>query len=78
MPKVSTKRQITIPIDLCLEAEIEPGDEVEAFIYNGQITILKKEEGSAKGVLSHIKADKRLSDEQSLQSALEERHKGAT
>lgn len=77
MPKVSSKRQITIPIDLCHEANIEPGDEIEAYIYNGQITIVKKEKGSAKGILSHIKADKRLSDEQSLQSILEERHKGA-
>jgi len=77
MPKVSGKRQITIPIDLCHEAKIEPGDEVEAFIYNGQITIVKKEKGSAKGILSHVKADQRLSDEQSLQDVIEQRHKGA-
>lgn len=77
MPKVSAKRQITIPIDLCHEAKIEPGDEVEAFIYNGQITIVKKKRGAAKGILGHVKTDKRLGDEQSLQSALEDRHKGA-
>lgn len=76
MPKVSAKRQITIPIDQCQEAHIEPGDEVETFIYNGQITIVKKEKGAAKGILSHIKADKRISDEQSLQSTLEQRRKG--
>lgn len=76
MPKVSTKRQITIPIDLCHEANIEPGDEIETFIYNGQITIVKKEKGSAKGILSQIKSNKRLSDEQSLQSTLEEKRKG--
>lgn len=73
MPRVSAKRQITIPIDLCQEAKIQPGDEVEAFIYNGQITIVGKEAGAAKGLLSKIKADKRFSDEQSLQSALEDR-----
>ena len=76
MPKVSSKRQITIPIDLCLEAHIEPGDEVETFIFNKQITIVKKEKGAAKGVLSHVKPDKKVSDEQSLQNTLEQRRKG--
>ncbi len=76
MPKVSTKRQITIPIDLCDEAHIAPGDEIEVFIYNQQITLVKKEKGAAKGVLAHLKADKRISDDQSLQSTLEARQKG--
>ncbi len=77
MPKVSSKRQITIPIDQCQEANIEPGDEIDTFIFNGQITLVKKEKGAAKGILSHIKQDKRMSDDQSLQSALEEKQKGA-
>ncbi|MBN4079513.1 AbrB/MazE/SpoVT family DNA-binding domain-containing protein [Beggiatoa alba] len=77
MPKVSSKRQITIPIDQCQQANIEPGDEIETFIYGGHITIVKKEKGAAKGILSQVKADKRVSDEKSLQSTLDERHKGA-
>jgi bifunctional DNA-binding transcriptional regulator/antitoxin component of YhaV-PrlF toxin-antitoxin module len=77
MPKVSSKRQITLPINQCQEAHIAPGDEIETYIYNGQITIIKKSKGAAKGVLSHIKADKRISDETSRQSSLEERHHGA-
>ena len=76
MPKVSSKRQITIPIGLCDEAHIQPGDEIEAFICNGQITLVKKQKGSAKGILSHIKFDKRVSDEESLQSTINERQKG--
>jgi len=75
MPKVSAKRQITIPIDLCAEARIHPGDEIDTFIYNGQITIVKKEQGAAKGILSNVKINKRLSDEQSLHNSLDERHK---
>jgi len=74
MPKVSAKRQITIPIDLCAKAHIQPGDEIETFIYNGQITIVKKEKGAAKGILNDVKINKKLSDEQSLQSALDVRH----
>ena len=76
MPKVSSKRQITIPIDQCLEAHIEPGDEVETFIFNNQITIVKKEKGAAKGILSHVKPENKVSDEQSLQNTLEQRRKG--
>ena len=76
MPKVSSKRQITIPIDQCNEAEIEPGDDIETFIYNGQITIVKKMKGAAKGVLSHINSDKRISDAQSLDDTLTIRRKG--
>jgi AbrB family looped-hinge helix DNA binding protein len=48
MPKVSSKRQITIPIDLCQQAHIEPGDDVETFIYEGQITIVKKQKMQLK------------------------------
>jgi len=77
MPKVSSKRQITIPVDQCQQANIEPGDEIETFIVGGHITIVKKEKGAARGILSQIKTDKRISDEKSLQSTIEERHKGA-
>ena len=77
MPKVSAKRQITIPIDQCKEADIEPGDEIETFIFNGQITIVKKEKGAAKGILSHIKANKDISDQQSLDDTLSRRRKNS-
>ena len=70
MPKVSAKRQITIPINLCQQAHIEPGDEIETFIYGGQITIVKKEKNAAKGILSHIRSNKKVTDEQSLDDSL--------
>jgi len=76
MAKVSAKRQITLPINQCLAAQIEPGDEVETFIHNGQITIVKKTKGAAKGLLSNIKTVKRFSDSESLQSAVASRNKG--
>jgi bifunctional DNA-binding transcriptional regulator/antitoxin component of YhaV-PrlF toxin-antitoxin module len=75
MSKVSAKRQITLPVDQCQAAHIEPGDEVETFIYNGQITIVKKTMGAAEGILRRIQANKRLSDEHSLQSTLKTRRK---
>lgn len=63
MPKVSSKRQITLPIDLCILAGINPGDEVSTFVdRQGIITIVKKTAGSAKGILKGVRAMKRLND----------------
>ncbi len=43
MPKVGVKRRITLPIDQCHQAHIEPGDEYNSYVDNhGNITIIKK------------------------------------
>lgn len=43
MPKVSAKRQITLPVEQCRQAHIAPGDEYESFVdNNGHITVIKK------------------------------------
>lgn len=70
MSKLSSKRQITLPVDQCRELGIEPGDELECFVASGQLTLVKKSRGKAKGVLKHIKGDRRYSDEQSRQDAM--------
>ena len=69
MPKISSKRQITLPVDQCRLAGISPGDEYESYVdNNGHITIVRKAIGAAKGILKGIKVDKRLSDKASLHS----------
>ena len=71
MPIVSAKRQITLPIEQCRAAGIEPGDLYESYVDNdGHITIIKQRTGAASGVLKTQKIDKRFSDEQSLTSSL--------
>jgi len=70
MPKVSSKRQITLPVVQCEALGIKPGDEVESFVANGQLTIVKKRKGAAKGLLKRVAADSAMTDEESLQSAL--------
>ncbi|MGI9275076.1 MAG: AbrB/MazE/SpoVT family DNA-binding domain-containing protein [Endozoicomonas sp.] len=70
MPKVSAKRQITIPVDQCEELGIHPGDEVESYVADGKITLIKKVTGAAEGILQHVKAKNDMSDDESLQSAL--------
>ena len=70
MPKVSAKRQITIPIKQCLALGIKPGDEVESFVVDGQLTLVKKVPGAAKGLLSHVQPHDSMSDEESMQSTI--------
>lgn len=70
MPKVSTKRQITLPVSQCEALGIQPGDEVDSYIADGHLTIVKKVSGAAKGLLKSIQIDHSISDEESLQSTL--------
>ncbi|MEN8180231.1 MAG: AbrB/MazE/SpoVT family DNA-binding domain-containing protein [Pseudomonadota bacterium] len=70
MPKVSAKRQITLPIEQCQALGIEPGDEVESFVADGQLTIVKKVAGAAKGILRHVQPVRSMTDEESRQSAI--------
>ena len=71
MPRVSAKRQITLPIDQCREVGIGPGDEVRSYVADGRITIVRKTAGAARGFLSHVAGDAALSDEESLEDALD-------
>lgn len=66
MPKVSSKRQVTLPIAGCEALDIHPGDEVEILRYGNQFNIIKKEVGAAAGMLKHIKPNKKVSDRDSL------------
>ncbi|MGD8589544.1 MAG: AbrB/MazE/SpoVT family DNA-binding domain-containing protein [Chromatiales bacterium] len=70
MPIVSSKRQITLPASQCQSLGINPGDEVEIFIANSRLTIVKKKKGAAKGMLKHVQGDSSVTDEESRQSSL--------
>lgn len=70
MSKLSSKRQVTLPVDQCRELGIEPGDELEFFVANGQLTLVKKRKGSAKGVVKHLKSNRRYSDTESRQDGI--------
>jgi AbrB family looped-hinge helix DNA binding protein len=70
MPIVSSKRQITLPASQCQSLGINPGDEVEIFIANNRLTIVKKKKGAAKGMLKHVQGDSSVTDEESRQSSL--------
>lgn len=71
MPKVSAKRQITLPVAGCEELGIEPGDEVAIFRHGNQFNIIKRKAGTVAGLLKGKKVKKGVSDEQSRQSHFE-------
>jgi bifunctional DNA-binding transcriptional regulator/antitoxin component of YhaV-PrlF toxin-antitoxin module len=57
MPKVSAKRQITLPVAGCHELGIHAGDVVEILWYGNQFNVLKKEVGAAAGILKGTKVN---------------------
>lgn len=71
MPKVSAKRQITLPISGCEELGIKAGDEVEILRYGNQFNIIKKTKGSSSAILKGIKVNEDISDESSRQGHFE-------
>lgn len=73
MHKVSTKRQITIPKELCLHAGINPGDMVEIFEHDGRITVMKKQKGVSAGALKHLRSRSLATDEESLLDAVQQK-----
>lgn len=71
MPRVSSKRQITLPAAGCEELGINAGDEVEILRYGNQFNIIKKVTGVAAGVLKDRKVDKPISERESVMSNFE-------
>lgn len=70
MYKISAKRQVTLPKAFCDQLDIDSGDLIEFFEYGGRLTIVKKERGTSKGSLQHLKAKTSTSDEESLRDAV--------
>lgn len=70
MPLLSPKRQITIPRELCDRLHVQPGDEIDIVEHEGRVTLIKKRKGASHGVLRHLKADSRYTDEESLASTV--------
>ena len=72
MAKVSAKRQITLPVEQCLIAHINAGDDVESFVdRQGVISIVKKQSGAANGLLKGVATNTKISELKSLESALD-------
>ena len=44
---------------------------IETFVANGRLTIVKKVEGAAQGLLRHVKGNPSITDRESLEDALD-------
>jgi len=71
MPKLSAKRQVTLPIADCKALGIHAGDDLEIYHHDNQINIIKKCVGAAAGILSGIKTNTSVTDEGSLKGRFE-------
>ena len=71
MPRVSAKRQITLPVADCEELGIRPADDVEIYRHGHQFNIIKKEVGVAASLLKGTKINHAVSDVQSRQNNFE-------
>jgi len=54
----------------CRALGIEPGVAAETFVPNGQLTLVKKVAGSAKGLLSDVHSQASMTDKESMQSVI--------
>lgn len=54
MHKMTTKRQITVPQEICLALNLAPGDFVEIFERDGVAHIVKMKPGSLAGAFSLV------------------------
>lgn len=70
MSVLSSKRQVTLPKELCDRLGVNPGDDLDIVEHGGRITLLKMKKGASAGVLSHAKANPAVSDEASLQDSI--------
>ncbi len=54
------------PAAVFYELHVQPGDEIDFVEHEGRVTLIKKRKGASNGVLKHLKADSRYTDEESL------------
>ena len=52
MPKLTSKRQVTIPQDICAKLGLEPGDTLKVFERDGVAHLVKMSDKSLAGTLT--------------------------
>jgi len=72
MTRLSSKRQVTLPKSLCDRAGLSSGDEFKVLEHDGHITLIKQTPGASEGILSHIQADDRFSEEESRDDGIQQ------
>lgn len=70
MATLSSKRQITLPKELCDKADIHPGEQFRILEHNGHITLIKQNAKASIGVLQHLKAKAGIAEAESRDDAI--------
>lgn len=79
MPRLSKNRQIALPKALCERLSIEPGDELEAYEWDGRITLVKIQNDNLRGALSKLDGlDYQISDQEARDRGLDKDQRPAS
>jgi AbrB family looped-hinge helix DNA binding protein len=70
MPKLTGKRQVTVPQSVCEAMGLKPGDYVEIFEHNGVAHIVKMNNKSLAGQFAHLAKGNKIPSPGSLKKAL--------
>ncbi|MDO9318904.1 MAG: AbrB/MazE/SpoVT family DNA-binding domain-containing protein [Gammaproteobacteria bacterium] len=70
MATLSSKRQITLPKELCDKANIHPGEQFRILEHNGHITLIKQRNNASAGVLQHLKMRADVTDSESRDNTI--------
>lgn len=70
MPRLSSKRQITIPKELCERADFHEGDSFRIVEHNGHITLIHQRENASAGLLKGFTMTPGVTEGESRDSAI--------
>jgi AbrB family looped-hinge helix DNA binding protein len=73
MHKVTTKRQVTLPLAVCNAMALKPGDYVEVFARDGVAHIVKINSDSLAGKFNYLLKDKQFPSAKELKDAIKKR-----
>lgn len=74
MPKLTTKRQVTIPASICEKMGLQPGDSIQVFERDGVAHLVKMSEDDLAGALQSSKPQCNKDDLQDvIKSAVKEK-----
>ena len=71
MHKVTSKRQVTIPQNICEAMQLEPGDYVEIFERDGVAHVVKMQDEDLAGKYHHLTKDKAVPSAKTLKQAIQ-------
>lgn len=73
MHKLTSKRQVTIPVAVCEALGLSPGDYVEIFERDGVAHLVKVNRDSLAGAFSSLTGDQAIPDDAAVKQALRDR-----